>query len=102
MIKHVTTNAELYEAMKAPKVLVDFYATWCGPCNRLTPIIEKVSEEHPELSVIKIDVDEVPEVAQKYEVRSIPTLLYVEEGKIIDQTLGYMPEEALLSFVHLG
>lgn len=102
MIKHIKTLAELDEELKGEKVLVDFFATWCGPCNRLTPIIEKVSEEHPEVTVIKIDVDEAPEVAEKYGVRSIPTLLYVEKGKTIDTSLGWMPEENLLQFIRLA
>lgn len=101
MIKHVKTNAELDELLKGDKVLVDFFATWCGPCNRLTPIIEEISEEHPEITIVKIDVDEAEEVAQKYGVRSIPTLLYVENGKVIDTTLGWMPKENLLEFIHI-
>jgi thioredoxin 1 len=82
-------------------VLVDFFATWCGPCKMLAPIVEKVASEHEDINVLKIDVDEVPDVAAKYGIRSIPTLILFEDGKAVDMKLGYMPEESVLRFAKL-
>lgn len=80
------------------RVLVDFYATWCGPCKMLAPFVEKLAEQHPEVKVLKVDVDEVGDLAQSFEVYSIPTLLYFEDGKIVRKSLGFMPEPQLLKF----
>ena len=101
MVKHVTSVEEFEKEIKEGKVLVDFFATWCGPCKMLTPIIEKVAGEHPELKVLKIDVDEVGELAARFEVQAIPTLLYFEDGEQKDRAMGYVPEVKLLSFVRL-
>ena len=101
MVKHVTSVEEFEKEIKEGKVLVDFFATWCGPCKMLTPIIEKVAVEHPELKVLKIDVDEVMELAARFEVQAIPTLLFFEDGEQKDRAMGYVPEVKLLSFVRL-
>ncbi|MBR3266923.1 MAG: thioredoxin, partial [Bacilli bacterium] len=79
----------------------DFFATWCGPCKMLSPILEKVASEHEDLTVLKVDVDEVGDVATKYGIRSIPTLILFEDGKAVDMKLGYMPEESVLRFAKL-
>ena len=99
MIVHVKSVSEFEEIIQKEEVLVDFFATWCGPCNMLSPVIEKVAAAHPELTVAKIDVDEVGELAQKYGVSSIPTLLRFESGVQKDRALGFMPEQRLLAFL---
>lgn len=102
MLKHIENKTQFEEAIKAPKkVLVDFFAVWCGPCNALAPILEDVASEHEEMDVLKIDVDKVPDVAAQYGIQSIPTLILFEEGKAIDMRLGYMPKESVLRFAKL-
>ena len=101
MLKHIKDSAKFNNETAKGKVLVDFFATWCGPCKMLAPIVEKVASEHEDITVLKIDVDEVPDVAAKYGIRSIPTLILFEDGKAVDMKLGYMPEESVLRFAKL-
>lgn len=99
MIKHVKTAAEFEEAIAKGEVLVDFWATWCGPCRMLAPVLEEVAAEHPELTIVKVDVDEAGDLAAKFGISSIPTLIRFQDGKIIDKTLGFMPKPKLLAFL---
>lgn len=102
MIKHIHDKNEFSkEIADNDKVLVDFFATWCGPCQMLTPVVEKISKDHPELLVIKVDVDQAPELAAMYTIFSVPTLQYFENGKLVRQEAGYRPEASLLKFVNL-
>ena len=102
MLKHIENKTQFEEAIKAQKkVLVDFFAVWCGPCNALSPILEDIASEHEEMDILKIDVDKVPDVAAQYGIQSIPTLILFEEGKAIDMRLGYMPKESVLRFAKL-
>lgn len=81
-------------------VLVDFWATWCGPCRMLSPVVDEVSREHADsLSVGKVNVDDCPDLAQKFGVMSIPTLLLFKDGELLDQRVGYMPKDELESMV---
>ena len=80
-------------------VLVDFWAAWCGPCKMLGPIIEKLSEEHPELKICKVNVDEQPELAEKYQVFSIPTVIAFKNGEQLEQNMGVAPPEKLLALL---
>ena len=101
MLKHIKDSAEFNNETAKGKVLVDFFATWCGPCKMLSPILEKVASEHEDLTVLKVDVDEVGDVAAQYGIRSIPTLILFEDGKAVDMKLGFMPEESGLRFAKL-
>ena len=101
MLKHIKDSAEFNNETAKGKVLVDFFATWCGPCKMLSPVLEKVASEHKDLTVLKVDVDEVGDVATQYGIRSIPTLILFEDGKAVDMKLGYMPEESVLRFAKL-
>ena len=76
--------------------LLDFYADWCGPCRMVAPVIEEIAREHPEYVVGKINVDESPELAQKYGVFSIPTLAVVKDGRIAGRMTGAKPKERIL------
>ena len=81
MLKHINTAAEFEAAIKEGTVLVDFFATWCGPCKMLSPVLEEVANENPNINVLKIDVDEVGELAARYGIQSIPTLMLFKNGQ---------------------
>lgn len=100
MSKHIASVEEFDEAINSgKKVLVDFNATWCAPCKMLSPIIDKFADEHPDVTVLKVDTDEFPGLAKRYDVYSIPNLCLFEGGKLSKQQPGFMPEPALKSFV---
>ena len=86
------------EDLKSGRVLVDFYADWCGPCRMLSKQLEKYQQEITEVNVIKINVDTEPDLAQEFGVRSIPTLVYMEEGEVIDKTTGLKQINELKQF----
>ena len=99
MIKHVNTIEEFNEEIKGT-VLVDFFATWCGPCRMLSPVIEEADRNNElGIDVIKVDVDEVPDAARKFGIQSIPTLIVFKDGKIAKVTMGYMNKPQLVDFV---
>ena len=88
------------EVMRSDKpVLIDFFATWCGPCSMVSPIVNQVAEERSDLKVCKVDVDEQGELASQFGVSSIPMLVVVKNGKISAQSVGAMPKEKILELV---
>lgn len=101
MIIHVNSLEEFNEKVSKGKVLVDFFATWCGPCKMLAPILEEIDErkEAGDLLIVKVDVDEVGVVAAKFGIQSIPTLILFENGQAVKSSLGYMPKPQLLNFL---
>ncbi len=101
MLKHIDNEKEFLEATSKGKIVVDFYATWCGPCSMLAPVLEKIASEHENVDIIKVDVDKAPEIASKFGIRSIPTLILFEEGKAVDMRVGYLPEESVLRFAKI-
>ena len=92
---------KLQEVLKENQnVLIDFYADWCGPCRMLAPVIEEVKAETADyLKVVKINVDDNPEIASQYGVRSIPTLVFVKDGKVVNQAVGFRPKKDILKMV---
>ena len=80
-------------------VLVDFYATWCGPCKMVAPVLEEIANEHPEYKICKVDVDEDTELALTFGVSSIPTLVVIENGKVKNKAVGLRPKEAILEML---
>lgn len=80
-------------------VLLDFYADWCGPCRMVSPLVDEIAEENPQYLVGKINVDEEPELAQIFGVASIPTLVVMKNGKIVQQAVGARPKSQILSML---
>ena len=99
IIKLTKDNFE-QEVLKSEKpVLVDFYADWCGPCQMLSPIVDEVAEERDDIKVGKINVDEQMELAQKYGVMTIPTLLVIKNGEIVNKHIGALPKSGVIELL---
>lgn len=98
MIKHLTKQDNFEEEVKGALTLVDFFATWCGPCSMLAPELENLDKEM-DIKIVKVDVDELPDIARKFRVMSIPTLVLFKDGKPVNQMLGYVPLKGLKEFV---
>jgi len=90
-------NDEVLKSDK--KVLLDFYADWCGPCRMVGPIVEEIADEHPEYKVCKINVDEEGELAASFQVMSIPSLFVMENGEIVNQAMGAKPKAQILDML---
>lgn len=97
MIKHYSKEDDFNEIIKN-KVLVDFYADWCGPCKMLAMEIEKVASEI-DIDIVKVNVDEEEEIARKYGVMSIPTLILFENGQELKKTIGFMSKDKIKEFI---
>ena len=80
-------------------VLLDFWASWCGPCRMLSPVVEEISNEYMDIKVGKVNVDEQSELAQKFGIMSIPTLMVFKNGKHIDTKIGVIPKSAIISML---
>ncbi len=80
-------------------VLLDFWAAWCGPCRRVAPIIEEIANERTDIKVCKVNVDEQPELASQFRIMSIPTLMIVENGKVVNEVRGAVPKHQILGMI---
>ena len=96
----VNKNNFQEEVLNSDKpVLVDFWAPWCGPCRMVLPIIEEIAEENEDIKVVKINVDEEPELANQFGVMTIPTLYVFKNGEAVNHRSGAMPKEQILAMV---
>ena len=91
-----SSNFETEVIKSEKKVLIDFYADWCGPCQKLSPIVDKFAKEHNEIKVVRIDIDAQEDLADKYNIRSIPTLVVIENGEEINRVIGLVSEEKII------
>jgi len=95
------TDQNFSEETAEGLVLVDFWAPWCGPCKMIAPVLEEIDGEMGEkVKIVKLNVDENQETAGKYGVMSIPTLLLMKDGNIVDQVIGFQPKEALVNVIN--
>ncbi len=94
---------ESFEKIKesGAKVLIDFYADWCGPCKMVSPILNELEKENPELVIAKINVDELTSLAVSYGIQSIPTLLVMEKGEIVNKAIGFRSKEQIIELLGL-
>lgn len=94
----IVNTQEFNELMNEKAVLVDFFATWCGPCKMLSPVLEGVAEKMKDrVTIVKVDVDRSPDLAAKFGVMSVPTMIMFKNGRQVDAFSGYMPEANLMA-----
>jgi thioredoxin 1 len=81
------------------KVLIDFYADWCGPCKMIGPVVEELANENADIKVVKVNVDDNSQIAAKYQVMSIPTLIVIENGQVVNQSVGLISKSEILDLI---
>ncbi|MBR3838901.1 MAG: thioredoxin [Clostridia bacterium] len=96
----INNNNFEHEVLKSDRpVLLDFYADWCGPCKMVSPVVDQIAKEHPEYKIVKVNVDEQPELASKFNVMSIPALFVVKNGEIVNKSVGAKPKSKILEML---
>ena len=97
---NITKNNFQEEVLNSDKpVLLDFWASWCGPCRMVSPIVDEIADERSDIKVGKINVDEEPDLAGQFRVMSIPTLIVIKNGKVTNQAVGARPKEQILALL---
>jgi len=100
---HVNQTSFEQEVLQSKKpVLVDFFATWCGPCKMLGPVIEEVESEREDIKVVKIDIDESPAIANRYRISAVPSVFVFRNGKVAAQTMGVRPKEQIYQLIDIA
>ena len=99
-VLHINKDNFHQEVLNSEKpVLLDFFASWCGPCRMVGPILDEIAEEREDIKVCKVDIDEQPELASRYRIMSVPTLMVLKDGNIVDQSIGAKPKHQILAMV---
>ena len=99
-VLHVNKDNFHKEVLNSEKpVLLDFFASWCGPCRMVGPILDEIAEEREDIKVCKVDIDEQPELASHYRIMSVPTLMVLKNGNIMEQSIGAKPKHQILAMV---
>ena len=99
-VQHITNEMFQKEVLESNvPVLVDFYASWCGPCKALAPILEEVAAENQGFKVFKVNIDEQPELTRKYRIMSVPALIALKEGKVENRTSGVRSKEEIVGMI---
>ncbi len=97
---NVNKNNFQEEVIQSDKpVLLDFWAPWCGPCRMVVPLVEEIANERSDIKVVKINVDEEPELASQFQIVSIPTLLVVKDGNVVNRSMGAKPKAQILAML---
>ena len=99
-VLHINNDNFHNEVLNSDKpVLLDFFASWCGPCRMVGPILDEIAEEREDIKVCKVDIDEQPELASRYRIMSVPTLMVLKNGNIVEQSVGAQPKHQILAMV---
>ena len=99
-VVHVNKESFQQEVLNSDKpVLLDFWASWCNPCRMLSPVLDEIAAERPDIKVCKVNIDEQPELASRFQIMSIPTLLVVKDGQIVNQSMGARPKNQILKML---
>ena len=101
-VKITKENFQRNAVQSGKPVLLDFWASWCGPCRMVAPLVAEIAAEHPEIRVGKVNVDEQPELAARFQIMSIPTLMVVKNGQITQRVVGARPKAQILALVQEG
>lgn len=97
MIKHIENNFKDVVLDSKTLVLVDFYATWCGPCQMLSPVLEEISAENSDFEIVKVDVDKNHELARNYKIMAVPTMMIFKNGEVVDKIEGLVSKEVIIN-----
>lgn len=99
-IVNVTSENYKEEVLNSDKkVLIDFWASWCGPCRMLSPIVDEVAEECDDVKVCKVNVDEEPDLASSFRVMSIPMLVVIDKGEVVNRSIGYIEKDQVMQLI---
>ena len=99
-VLHINKDNFHKEVLNSEKpVLLDFFASWCGPCRMVGPILDEIAKEREDIKVCKVDIDEQPELASRYRIMSVPTLMVLKDGNIVEQSVGARPKHQILAMV---